>query len=112
MVMAVCLGFVWLFVIFANQYWIKGFNFNPPDFYNFGFFALLIPLFAFCVYHEAKEGLSFQRIAPPIAALVGAGFMFSTYWIGNLKAAIVYSCLFVALAIIGYALNRGKFERK
>jgi len=104
MVMAVGISFLWLFVIFANTNWFAGwfgtFRFSLPDFYNFSFFALLIPLFV-CFMIRQKELHWFKRFLAPILAIIGAGFMYATYWIGSPIHAIVYSATFLFLALVG-----------
>jgi len=108
MVMAVGIGFAWLFVIFANQAgWFGSFSFSLPDFYNFSFFALLIPIFI-CFAAKVKDVHPVKRFLVPAIATGGAGFMFATYWIGSHTHAIVYTITFVALAIIGFAFRRAK----
>ena len=110
MVMAVGISFLWLFVIFANTNWFAGwfgtFRFSLPDFYNFCFFALLIPLFL-CSIIKQNNLHWFKRIVAPIIAIAGAGFMFGTYWIGSWIHAVVYTGTFLFLAAIGFLL-RGK----
>jgi len=110
MVIAVGISFLWLFVIFANTNWFPGwfgtFRFSLPDFYNFCFFALLIPLF-FCSLIKHKQLHWFKRVIAPIIAITGAGFMYATYWIGSWIHATIYTSTFVLLAIVGFLL-RGK----
>jgi len=107
MVMAVGISFLWLFVIFANTNWFAGwfgtFRFSLPDFYNFTFFLLLIPIF-FCFIVRQKELHWFKRIVAPVIAIVGAGFMYATYWIGSWVHAVVYTGVFLFLAVIGFLL--------
>jgi amino acid transporter len=108
MVMAVGIGFLWLFVIFANTVgWFGGFSFSLPDFYNFGFFGLLIPIFI--CYAAKQKSLSWgKRFLFPLLAVGGAGFMFATYWLGSWLHAAVYSGLFVVLGGVGLCFNRFK----
>jgi len=110
MVIAVGISFLWLFVIFANTNWFAGwfgtFRFSLPDFYNFSFFALLIPLFL-CSVIKQNQLHWFKRVVAPIIATAGAGFMYATYWIGSWIHATVYTATFIFLAIIGFLL-RGK----
>ena len=110
MVMAVGISFLWLFVIFANTNWFAGwfgtFRFSLPDFYNFSFFALLIPLFI-CSVAKHNQLHWFKRVAAPILAVTGAGFMYTTYWIGSWVHGVVYTGTFVLLAVVGLLL-RGK----
>ena len=95
MVLAVGIGFMWLFVIFANTVgWLGSFNISLPDFYNFSFFGLLVPIFL--CYMVRQKSFFF-----PLLAAGGAGFMFTTYWLGSLKHAVVYASLFIVLGIIG-----------
>jgi len=114
MVMAVGISFLWLFVIFADTNWFAGwfgtFRFSLPDFYNFCFFALLIPLFL-CSIIKHDQLHWFKRVAAPIIAIIGAGFMFGTYWIGSWIHATVYTATFLFLAIVGFLL-RGKHGMK
>ena len=106
MVVAVGISFIWLFVIFANtnwfQLWFGDFRFNLPDFYNFSFFALLIPIFI-CYIKKSNDSNWFKRFVAPIMAILGAGFMFATYWIGSFINGIVYAGTFVFLALIGFS---------
>jgi len=110
MVMAVGISFLWLFVIFANvNGWFGNFSFSLPDFYNFSFFALLIPIF---VCYIAKHGQGKTHplkgaILPSIATL-GAGFMFASYWIGSVRHAIVYAGTFIVLAVVGFIFMRSE----
>ncbi|MCL2218090.1 MAG: amino acid permease, partial [Defluviitaleaceae bacterium] len=105
MVMAVGIGFLWLFVIFANQAgWFNEFSFSLPDFYNFSFFALLVPIFI-CFAIRAKDIHPVKRFVVPILATAGAGFMFTTYWLGSYTHAIVYTATFVILALIGFGIR-------
>ena len=108
--MAVGISFLWLFVIFANTNWFAGwfgtFRFSLPDFYNFSFFALLIPLFLCSIFKQNKLHW-FKRVIAPIMAIAGAGFMYATYWIGSWVHATVYTGTFILLATIGFLL-RGK----
>jgi len=109
MVMAVGISFLWLFVIFANTNWFAGwfgaFRFSLPDFYNFSFFALLIPLFV--CFMVKQRGLHwFKRFLAPSLAIVGAGFMYATYWIGSPIHAVVYTATFVFLALVGIMFMR------
>jgi len=98
MVMAVGISFLWLFVIFANNIW--AFNFSLPDFYNFVFFGLLIPIFI-CFAIKQKGLHPIKRFLMPLAAVFGAGFMFTTYWIGSPLHALVYTATFVCLGLFG-----------
>jgi len=108
MVMAVAISFLWLFVIFANTNWFAGwfgtFRFSLPDFYNFSFFALLIPLFL-CSILRHNQLHWFKRVIAPIIAIAGAGFMYATYWIGSWIHATVYTGTFILLAIVGFLLH-------
>ena len=104
MVMAVGISFMWYAVIFANVFVFQNFTFSLPDFYNFSFFALLIPIFA-CFAAKAREFAFFGRFLLPSLAIGGAGFMFLSYWIGSLTHALVYSCVFVVLGLLGLLLN-------
>ena len=108
MVIAVGISFLWLFVIFMSTNWFAGwfgsFRFSLPDFYNFCFFALLIPLFLFSVFKQNKLHW-FKRIVAPIIATAGAGFMYATYWIGSWIHATVYTGLFLFLAVVGFLLH-------
>jgi len=114
MVMAVGISFLWLFVIFANTNWFAGwfgtFRFSLPDFYNFSFFALLIPLFI-CYIIKQNKLHWFKRIVAPVIAVAGAGFMFGTYWIGSWIHGVVYTGTFIFLAAVGFLL-RGKMGKK
>jgi len=106
MVMAVGISFLWLFVIFANvNGWFGNFNFSLPDFYNFSFFAMLVPIFV-CFMLKAKDESLARRFIFPLIAAAGAGFMFTTYWIGSHTHAIVYTVTFLVLAIIGFAVKQ------
>ena len=109
MVMAVGIGFVWLFVVFANVNGWLGINFSLPDFYNFSFFAMLIPIFI-CFAIKEKQLSTFKRIVAPVTAVFGAGFMFATYWIGSVTHAIVYASTFVGLALVGALFMKKKGE--
>jgi len=106
MVMAVGIGYLWLFVIFANEMeWFGDFAFSLPDFYNFSFFGLLIPIFI--CYTVREKGLHvIKRIVFPLIATAGAAFMFTTYWLGSALHAVVYSSLFFAMALIGFLWYR------
>ncbi|MCL2841234.1 MAG: APC family permease [Defluviitaleaceae bacterium] len=106
MVMAVSIGFIWLFVIFANQAgWFGSFSFSLPDFYNFSFFGLLIPIFI-CFVMRANDVHFFKRFILPFIAIAGAGFMFATYWIGSFIHGIVYTVTFIVLATIGFLMKK------
>ena len=111
MVMAVGIGFLWLFVIFANTnwfgMWFGTFRFSLPDFYNFSFFALLIPLFV-CFMVRQKDLHWFKRFLAPILAIAGAAFMYATYWIGSPIHAVVYTLTFIFLAIVGILFMRSR----
>ena len=104
MVMAVGISFLWYAVIYANTFVFQGFEFNLPDFYNFSFFALLIPIFV-CFAIKSKEFGFYKRFLLPSFAVSGAGFMFASYWIGNYTGAVVYLLVFVALAAVGMLLK-------
>jgi len=126
MVMAVGISFLWLFVIFANTSgWFGAFSFSLPDFYNYSFFALLIPIFiCYIVRGGQGDGSSvsltnavssarqmnrppvFKRFIIPAIATIGAGFMFTTYWLGSPVHAIVYTITFIVLALIGFVFYR------
>jgi APA family basic amino acid/polyamine antiporter len=114
MVMAVGLGFVWLGVVFLNTFglWMFGnINFSLPDFYNYSFFGLLLPIFI--CYAVRQKGLGWvKRFVFPLVACGGAGFMFATYWLGNARLAVVYSVTFVVLAAVGAIWMRGKDAEK
>jgi len=114
MVIAVGISFIWLFVIFASTNWFASwfgtFRFSLPDFYNFSFFALLIPLFL-CSVIKHGELHWFKRVVAPIIAIAGAGFMYATYWIGSWLHATVYTGTFIFLAIIGFLLHGKQGER-
>ena len=102
MVMAVGISFLWLFVIFANTMgWFGGFSFSLPDFYNFAFFGLLVPMFIFFAIKETALHWA-KRFVFPLLAVTGAGFMFTTYWLGSWLHAVVYTGLFVVLGLIGF----------
>jgi len=104
MVLAVGVSFLWLFVIFANvNGWFGNFNFSLPDFYNFSFFALLVPIFL-CFMVKVKDLHPVKRFLLPLIATGGAGFMFTTYWVGSTIHAIVYTSVFVVLALIGFLI--------
>ena len=107
MVMAVGIGFVWLFVIFLNNVW--DFTFSLPDFYNYSFFAMLVPIFV-CFMAKHKELPFLQRFVAPMFAIGGASFMFTTYWLGSALHAKVYTGTFVVLAIVGYCFYGKKGE--
>ena len=109
MVMAVGISFLWLFVIFANTNgWFGTFSFSLPDFYNFSFFALLVPIFI-CFSIRQKDTHPAKRFLLPIIATACAGFMFTTYWIGSWQHALVYSITFIVLAVVGFMFyGRGK----
>jgi APA family basic amino acid/polyamine antiporter len=112
MVLAVGLGFIWLAVIFANQAgWFGNFTFSLPDFYNFAFFALLVPIFL-CHMLRAKTDKPLTRYAFPLLATIGAAFMFATYWIGSPQHALVYTAVFIALAIIGMLFFNTKSDEE
>ena len=100
MVMAVGISFLWYAVIFANNFVFQNFTFSLPDFYNFSFFGLLIPIFV-CYAVKSKESAFISRFILPSLAIGGAGFMFASYWIGSLTHALVYLSVFVVLGIIG-----------
>ena len=126
MVMAVGISFLWLFVIFANTSgWFGAFSFSLPDFYNYSFFALLIPIFiCYIVRGGQGDGSSvsptnaisserqmnrppvFKRFIIPAVATIGAGFMFTTYWLGSFVHATVYTITFIVLALIGFVFYR------
>jgi len=126
MVMAVGISFLWLFVIFANTNgWFGAFSFSLPDFYNFSFFALLIPIFiCYIVRGGQGDGSSvsptnavssarqmnrppvLKRFLIPTIAAVCAGFMFTTYWLGSFVHATVYTITFIVLALIGFVFYR------
>ena len=111
MTLAFGISFLWLLVIFANIYWLP-FNFSLPDFYNFSFFGLIIPIF---IFYMIKQSISCKIKSPkaqtkkfiaPVLAILGAGFMFSSYWLGNLTSTLVYVILFIILASIGFIFYR------
>ncbi|MCL2605259.1 MAG: APC family permease [Defluviitaleaceae bacterium] len=110
MVMAVGISFLWLFVVFANTMgWFGSFAFSLPDFYNFGFFGLLVPIMLAFFFKRTDLHWA-KRFVFPLLAAVGAGFMFTTYWLGSWRHASVYAGLFTILAIIGmfyYIKNKG-----
>jgi len=104
MVLAVGIGFAWLCVIFAGTFgffeWFgRPFTFSLPDFYNFSFFGLLVPMF---LCYAIKE----RKFFFPLIAAAGAGFMFITYWLGSPLHAAVYSGVFVGLALVGFCFIR------
>jgi len=100
MVMAVGISFLWLFVIFANiSGWFGGFQFSLPNFYNFSFFGLIIPIFV-CFAIKQRSLHWAKRFVVPLIATVGAGFMFATYWSLPIHASI-YVCTFIVLGLIG-----------
>ena len=107
MVIAVGISFLWLFVIFMSTNWFAGwfgaFRFSLPDFYNFCFFALLIPLFICSMFKQNKLHW-FKRVVAPIIATAGAGFMYTTYWIGSWVHGVVYTGVFIFLAVVGFLL--------
>jgi len=108
MVMAVGIGFAWLFVVFANTMgWFGGFAFSLPDFYNFSFFGLLVPIFV-CYAAKEKSLPVGKRFVFPLLAAGGAGFMFTTYWLGSWLHAAVYSGLFLLLGVLGLFFHRFK----
>jgi len=108
MVMAVGISFLWLGVIFAsNNGWFGGFIFSLPDFYNFSFFAMLVPIYI-CFMFKAREERAVKRFLFPLIAAGGAGFMFATYWIRSYTHALVYVCTFIGLALIGFLLKNDK----
>jgi len=114
MVMAIGISFLWLFVIIINIYWFPSwfgtFNFTLPDFYNFSFFVLLFPIFI-CFMFKQNDLQWFKRFVAPIMAIVGAGFMFGTYWVGSLVHGLVYFGTFLVLAFIGFIFFiRKKFK--
>ena len=106
MVMAVCISVVWYAVILVNTAWLTGFRFWLPDFYNFAFFAMLVPLFFYFMLRE--KGTVLKRFVAPIIAIAGASFMFATYWMGSWLHAVVYTATFIFLAIIGFFFSREK----
>jgi len=102
MILAVIISFLWLAVILANQTNIFGaFTFSLPDFYNYSFFALLIPIFI-SFAKKQKDMHWAKRFLIPAIAILGASFMFTTYWLGSPRHAIVYTITFIVLAIIGW----------
>ena len=103
MVTAVGIGYAWLFVVFMNQVW--DFTFSLPDFYNYSFFGMLVPLFAAFMLKEKELGLG-KRVIAPLLAIGGAGFMFTTYWLGSPLHAGVYTATFVGFAVVGYLFYR------
>ena len=105
MIMAVCISVAWYAVIFFDTVWI-GFRFWLADFYNFSFFAMLVPLF-FCFMLRERDNV-FKRFVAPIIAIIGASFMFSTYWIGGWLHSVVYTVAFIILAVIGFAFYRSE----
>ena len=104
MVMAVGISFLWYAVIFANTFVFQNFTFSLPDFYNFSFFALLIPIFV-CYAIKSKESAFLSRFVLPSLAISGAGFMFMSYWLGSLTHAVVYLCVFAVLGLVGMLLK-------
>ena len=106
MVMAVGISFIWLFVVFANTLWFESwfgsFRFTLPDFYNYSFFTLLIPLFAGFIIRQ-KDIHWVKRFVIPVIAICGSGFMFLTYWMGSPVHGLVYSCTFIFLALVGFS---------
>jgi len=109
MVMAVGISFLWLFVIYANNVWFSGwfgdFRISLPDFYNFCFFFLLIPVFI-CFMIRQKDVHWIKRFALPVPAIIGAGFMFGTYWAGSWVHAIVYLGLFLLTSLLGFVFYK------
>ena len=106
MVMAVGISFLWFAVIFANIFVFQNFAFSLPDFYNFSFFALLIPIFV-CYALKSKESSFFSRFILPSLAICGAVFMFVSYWLGSLTHAVVYVSVFAALGLVGMVFMGG-----
>jgi len=104
MVIAVGIGFAWLVVIFANQFWFHNFTFSLPDFYNYSFFGMLIPIFI-CFMLRQTDVHPAKRFFFPILAIIGAGFMFATYWIGSPRHAAIYTATFTGLALLGYVCH-------
>ena len=103
MVLAVGISFLWLLVIFVNSR--TGVGFSLPDFYNFNFFALLVPIFL-CFIIKAKDVHPVKRFVFPSLAVTGAGFMFASYWLGSVFHGVMYSGVFVVLAIVGMVFYR------
>ena len=103
MVLAVGISFLWLMVIFINLQ--IGLGFSLPDFYNFNFFALLVPIFVYFMI-RAKDVHPVKRFVFPSLAIGGAGFMFASYWLGSVFHGIMYTGVFVILAIIGLVFNK------
>ena len=103
MVMALGISFLWYALIYANTVHFRGFAFSLPDFYNFGFFMLLVPLFVCCAARPGRAGARgfFGRFALPALAAFGAGFMFVSYWLGSPAHAAAYLAAFAALALVG-----------
>ncbi|MCL1996138.1 MAG: APC family permease [Defluviitaleaceae bacterium] len=112
MIICVGLSFLWLGVIFGNQndwFTVMGqpFSFDLPDFYNMVFFALIIPIFiGFIIKHKNTKTIhAFNRTIAPALAAAGAGFMIFALVVSGLLHAVVYTAVFVILAIIGFILK-------
>ena len=104
MVLTVGIGFLWLIVIYMNTF-VDWFRFTIPDFYNFSFFGLMIPIFIAFIIRE-KYINPIKRFVVPFLGILGAGFMFSTYWLGNWSQTLTYLCVFLVLGIIGFLLAK------
>ena len=105
MVMAVGISFLWFAVIYANAFYFQNFAFSLPDFYNFAFFALIIPIFVFFAYRHRELSLV-KRFLLPSLAVLGAAFMHTSYWIGSFVHALVYLCVFLVLGAVGVLLHK------
>jgi len=115
MVTCVGLSFLWMMIIYGNHNgWFgmldgRPFRFDLPDFYNMIFFVLLIPIFVgFIIKNLGNREIGlFNRLAAPMLAAGGAGFMIFALVISSPVHAAVYAGVFVVLGMVGFLFWRG-----
>ena len=89
----------------------RPFRFDLPDFYNMIFFILLIPIFIGFIMrnYQNKEVHWFNLYIAPIIATLGAVFLIYALVISSWIHALIYSAVFVILALIGFCfMNSSK----
>ncbi|MCL2528124.1 MAG: APC family permease [Defluviitaleaceae bacterium] len=110
MVTCVGLSFLWMMIIYGNHNgWFgvldgRPFRFDLPDFYNMIFFVLLIPIFIGFILRNwgSKDIGLFNRLAAPLLAAGGAGFMIFALVVSSPVHALVYAGVFVVLGLVGF----------
>ncbi|MCL2383811.1 MAG: APC family permease [Oscillospiraceae bacterium] len=114
MITCIGLSFIWLMVLYGNQNnWFgtlndRPFRFDLADFYNMMFFMLLIPIFiGFAVRNRKnKEVHWFNRYIAPVIGAGGAAFLIYALISSSPIHAAIYTGVFIALALIGFAFMK------